>query len=117
MKQRNKTNRCEVYLMLDAAGKAGATVASIADALGVRRSVVQQHLWRMAKRGVAENLVPGGGSAKGRWVIVADPHAKAEAEAEASTRDISDTEQRWLRSGQYDVQVPKAPNSVWALAR
>lgn len=109
MKPRNKTNKHEVYILVVEAGKKGAEVSAMARLLGVTRGVVQQHLWRLAKAGSIVNKAPGGGASEGCWVALTDPYDGA--------KDVSEMDQRWLRPGQYHVEIPRAPNSVWALAR
>lgn len=109
MKRRMQTNKHEVFILVAETGKAGVTTTRLADLLGVNRTVLLQHLWRLAKAGSVKNLNPVGGGGEGVWVALGTPYA--------GVRDVSDVDQRWLKAGEYRVEVPQGPTSVWGLAR
>lgn len=109
MRRRVQTNKHEVFILVAEAEDRGITTTRLADLLGVKRTVLLQHLWRLSKAGSVENRNPSGGDAEGLWVALDTPYA--------GVRDVSDVDQRWLKSGEYKVEVPRCPASVWGLAR
>lgn len=109
MKPRVQITQDEVFILVAEAGPAGISTSALVTELGVKRNVLQQHLWRLVKAGRIENSNPQGGSAEGHWTALEIPFAGA--------KDVSDIKQSWLRAGQYRIEIPQAPTSVWALGR
>lgn len=109
MKPRVQINQHEVFLLVVEAGPAGISTTALVNELGVKRTVLQQHLWRLAKAGRIANSNPQGGSTEGHWTALEIPYAGA--------KDISDIKQTWLRAGRYTIEIPQAPASVWDLGR
>ena len=109
MKPRVQLNQRDVLMAVADAGDTGISTTRLVEQLGVKRTVLQQHLWRLVKGGHIQNSNPIGGSSEGHWTALEIPYAGA--------ADISDIKQSWLPAGKYLIEIPKAPTSVWDLGR